>query len=172
MSQLIHQWKSIRLEEEKITLPNGKTITHTTIQHPGAAVILPITPSGEIVLVDQYRPSLKKWLLELPAGTLEIGECPRECAERELKEETGYVAKKLVELGQVTPLAGFCDEIQHLFVAIDVEKKSDADPDDDEVMSVTVKSLQQIQTAIAANELTDAKTIACISKAQLCGYLS
>ncbi|MDR9826536.1 NUDIX hydrolase [Vibrio sp. FNV 38] len=171
MSQLIHQWKSIRLEQEQITLPNGKVVTHTNIQHPGAAVILPITPEGDIVLVDQYRPSLKKWLLELPAGTLEADECPLACAKRELQEETGFVAEHFIELGQVTPLAGFCDEIQHLFVATGAVKKFECALDEDEIINVSLQSLDKIQAAIVNNQLTDAKTIACISKAQLCGYL-
>ncbi|MBJ6930726.1 NUDIX hydrolase, partial [Vibrio cholerae] len=80
-------------------------VTHTTISHPGAAVILPLTAQGEIVLIRQYRPSLKKWLLELPAGTIEEGEPPLSCAQRELEEESGFSAQQFIELGQVTPLA-------------------------------------------------------------------
>ena len=68
MSKIIHKWKQISLIEEEVMLPTGQAITHTTIHHPGAAVILPITTEGEIVLVHQFRPSLNKWLLELPAG--------------------------------------------------------------------------------------------------------
>lgn len=60
---ILHTWKGIYFQEEQTTLPNGKTITHTTISHPGAAVILPIANNGDIVLINQYRPSLKKWLL-------------------------------------------------------------------------------------------------------------
>lgn len=56
----LHQWKSISLVEEQVTLPNQQTITHTTIKHPGAAVILPVTENGELLLLNQYRPSLKK----------------------------------------------------------------------------------------------------------------
>ncbi|HFS8459835.1 TPA: NUDIX hydrolase, partial [Vibrio cholerae] len=111
MSKIIHQWKSIALVEEDILLPNGHSVRHTTISHPGAAVILPLTDQGEIVLIRQFRPSLKKWLLELPAGTIEEGEPPLSCAQRELEEETGFSAQQFIELGQVTPLAGFCDEI-------------------------------------------------------------
>ena len=76
MSKTIHTWKQISLVEEEINLPTGRMITHTTIQHPGAAVILPITSDGKIVLVNQFRPSLNKWLLELPAGTREGDEEP------------------------------------------------------------------------------------------------
>ncbi len=68
MTKTIHKWKQIALVEENVALPTGQVIMHTTIHHPGAAVILPITENNEIVLVNQFRPSLKKWLLELPAG--------------------------------------------------------------------------------------------------------
>ncbi|MGL6260795.1 NUDIX hydrolase [Vibrio sp. WXL103] len=171
MSRLIHQWKSIRLEQEEVVLPNGKQITHTNIQHPGAAVVLPINAEGEIVVVNQYRPSLKKWLLELPAGTIEEGESPLACAQRELLEETGFVAEQFLPLGQVTPMAGFCDEIQHLFVAKGASAHGECALDDDEIIQVETISVERLQELIKTNQLTDAKTIACLSKAQLCGYL-
>lgn len=93
MSKIIHKWKQISLIEEDVVLPTGQAITHTTIHHPGAAVILPITAEGHIVLVHQFRPSLNKWLLELPAGTREGNEEPLCCAKRELEEETGLVQR-------------------------------------------------------------------------------
>ena len=88
---IIHSWKRISLVEELIELPNGKQIVHTTIAHPGAAVILPIDDNGNIVIINQYRPSLKKWLLELPAGTLENNEPIEECACRELEIGRAHV---------------------------------------------------------------------------------
>lgn len=171
MSKTIHTWKTISLVQEDVTLPTGKSIEHTTIVHPGAAVILPITEQGDIILINQFRPSLKKWLLELPAGTLEKGELPAECAHRELEEETGYSASKLITLGQVTPLAGFCDEIQHLFVAKQLSKTARLSCDDDEVIEVVTLSIQELEQKIITGQITDSKTIACLSKAKLCGYL-
>ncbi|CAM2947811.1 NUDIX hydrolase [Vibrio neptunius] len=168
---ILHTWKGIYLQEEQTTLPNGKTITHTTISHPGAAVILPIANNGDIVLINQYRPSLKKWLLELPAGTLESNEPIELCAVRELAEETGYSAETMISLGQVTPLAGFCDEIQYLFVAKGLTEVSKFACDDDEVIEVVSLSLHDIEQKIVEGEITDAKTIACLSKAKLCGYI-
>ncbi len=157
--------------EDTVTLPNNKTISHTTIHHPGAAVILPITESGEIVLVNQYRPSLRKWLYELPAGTIEGSESSIECAKRELKEETGYSARNYTALGQLTPMAGLCDEIQHLFVATQLSKPTQLACDDDEVIEVVTMSLKQIEQSIIEDKITDAKTIACLSKAKLLGYI-
>ncbi|NAX17454.1 MULTISPECIES: NUDIX hydrolase [unclassified Vibrio] len=171
MSKTIHTWKTISLVQEDVTLPTGKSIEHTTIVHPGAAVILPITEQGDIILINQFRPSLKKWLLELPAGTLEKGELPAECAHRELEEETGYSASELITLGQVTPLAGFCDEIQHLFVAKQLSKTARLSCDDDEVIEVVTLSIQKLEQKIITGQITDSKTIACLSKAKLCGYL-
>ncbi|MGR5175891.1 NUDIX hydrolase [Vibrio mediterranei] len=170
-TRTIHQWKSISLVEEDVTLPNKKAVTHTTIRHPGAAVILPVTASGDILLLNQYRPSLKKWLLELPAGTMETGEDPMACAQRELIEETGFKAEKLYSLGQVTPLAGFCDEIQHLFIAKQLSESDQYSCDDDEVIELVTMSLNQLQQKIIDGCITDAKTIACLSKATLCGYI-
>ncbi|MCC4237466.1 NUDIX hydrolase [Vibrio anguillarum] len=171
MSKTIHTWKTISLVQEDVTLPTGKNIEYTTIVHPGAAVILPITEQGDIILINQFRPSLKKWLLELPAGTLEKGELPAECAHRELEEETGYSASELITLGQVTPLAGFCDEIQHLFVAKQLSKTARLSCDDDEVIEVVTLSIQELEQKIITGQITDSKTIACLSKAKLCGYL-
>ncbi len=171
MTKTIHKWKQISLVEKDIELPTGQTITHTTIQHPGAAVILPITDNGEIVLVNQFRPSLNKWLLELPAGTREENESPLTCAQRELEEETGFSAQTYTSLGQVTPLAGFCDEIQYLFVAEQLTKTNRYDCDEDEVIEVVTLSLKQLEEKIIDGTITDAKTIACLSKARLCGHL-
>lgn len=171
MSKTIHKWKQIELVEKDVVLPTGHTITHTTIHHPGAAVILPINDNGEVVLVNQFRPSLNKWLLELPAGTREGDEAPLSCAQRELEEETGYSAQTFTFLGQVTPLAGFCDEIQYLFVAEQLSKTNGYQCDEDEVIEVVTLSLNQIEEKIIDGTITDAKTIACLSKAHLCGYI-
>ncbi|WP_425654474.1 NUDIX hydrolase [Vibrio campbellii] len=171
MSKTIHTWKQISLVEEEIKLPTGRMIKHTTIQHPGAAVILPITSDGNIVLVNQFRPSLNKWLLELPAGTREGDEDPLRCAQRELEEETGYSAEKFTSLGQVTPLAGFCDEIQYLFVAEQLNRTNRYECDDDEVIEVVTLSREELEQQIIQGMITDAKTIACLSKARLCGYI-
>ncbi|MFB9136626.1 NUDIX hydrolase [Vibrio olivae] len=170
-SKTIHSWKRISLVEEHVELPNGQNITHTTIVHPGAAVILPITQSGDILLINQYRPSLKKWLLELPAGTIEENETPEVCAQRELEEETGYQAGRFTSLGQVTPLAGFCDEIQHLFVANDLALRNQRQCDDDEVIEVLTLSVEELEQKIIDGEISDTKTIACLGKARLCGYI-
>ncbi|MGX9416593.1 NUDIX hydrolase [Vibrio sp. RC27] len=172
MTTLIHQWKNIQLVEKKVTLPTGQSINHTTIDHPGAAVILPIHENGSILLIRQFRPSLNKWLIELPAGTIEENESPETCALRELEEETGYSADQLLPLGKLTPLAGFCDEIQHLYIAKGISPSLKRQCDEDEVIEVIFLSPKDIEQQIIAGEINDAKTIACLSKAKLCGLIS
>lgn len=167
----IHSWKNIELIEENITLPNELEVLHTSITHPGAAVILPVTESREIILTRQYRPSIKKWMLEIPAGTMEPGEDPRRCAERELEEETGYSAHDLQPLGELTPLAGFCDETQFLFVAKQLTKTNRLSCDDDEVIEVRQYSVNELEAKVVSGEITDSKTIAALFRAKLAGVL-
>lgn len=172
MTKIIHQWKHIQLVEQSVTLPTGKEILHTTIVHPGACVILPVADDGSILMIRQFRPSLNKWLLEIPAGTMEMAESAQICAQRELEEETGYRANQLIELGTLTPLAGFCDEIQHLFVAKGLTLCQSLSCDDDEVIEVLFMPLSLLEEKIISGEICDSKTIACLSKAKLCGYLN
>jgi ADP-ribose pyrophosphatase len=171
MIKTIHKWKNICLVEQPITLPTGKKILHTTIVHPGACVILPIANNGSILVIRQFRPSLNKWLIELPAGTIEKDESPLCCARRELEEETGYQASQFSELGIVTPLAGFCDEIQHLYIAQGLELSETLNCDDDEVIEVLFMSVEELEQRIISGEVNDTKTIACLSKAKLCGFI-
>lgn len=167
----LHQWKTLALVEETLTLPNKNTITHTMITHPGAAVILPIDGDGNILLLRQYRAAIKRWLVEIPAGTMEHGESPADCAYRELIEETGFKSNSLTSLGEITPLAGFCNETQYLFIATDLEPSCEYNADDDEVIERFTMTKMQLQQAIIDGEITDAKTIACFSKAVLCGSI-
>lgn len=165
--KLIHQWKRMQLLESQVQLPNGQTISHTHLNHPGASVILPILESGEILLIHQFRPALNKWLIELPAGTIEANEDPLTCAQRELSEETGYQANRWQQIGRCTPMAGFCDEIQYLYVANELSISNTHQCDEDEVITLLPMSIAAIEKAICNDDITDAKTIACLSKARL-----
>ena len=171
MSKIIHTWKRISLIEQDIELPSGTTVTHTTIHHPGAAVILPVDDNGDIIVIRQFRPSLNKWLIELPAGTVEMGENALTCAQRELEEETGFSAAEYQSLGQLTPMAGFCDEIQHLFIARTLKKTQRYQCDEDEEIEVEALPLSTLEHYIVDGTITDAKTIASLYKARLGGYI-
>ncbi len=171
MKNNIHKWKSLSLIEEDVSLPNGQSIIHTTIVHPGAVVILPILENGQILTINQFRPSLNDWIIELPAGTIEVNEDPIISAMRELEEETGYSAQTFIPLGQMHPCAGFCDEIQYVFIARDLNKTQRLTCDDDEIIEVKPQSVETLDQWIVNGQITDSKTIACLYKAKLSGLI-
>jgi len=120
--------KKIRFEINKFLLPNSMEGEFGIIRHPGAALAVPITDSGEVVILRQYRFACSRRILEFPAGTLESGESPLESIKREVQEESGYSAKRWDKLGEMLPCPGYSDETIHLFLARDLtklEKKPD-----------------------------------------------
>jgi ADP-ribose pyrophosphatase len=154
------------------TLQNdeGKTFYHETIEHPGAVVVLPLMDDGRIVCISQYRHSIRRDILELPAGTLEKGENPAVCAGREIQEEIGMAARELIPLGTLYPAPGFCNEVQYLFVARGLYE-SPAQPDEDENISPVCMSVEEFEDATLGGTLSDAKSIALFMRARLRGLV-
>jgi len=102
--------KKIRFEINKFLLPNSMEGEFGIIRHPGAALAVPITDSGEVVILRQYRFACSRRILEFPAGTLEEGESPLESIKREVQEESGYSAERWDNLGEMLPCPGYSDE--------------------------------------------------------------
>lgn len=152
-------------------LPNGQIAQRDLVRHPGAVVMLPQTSSGRLLLVRQYRAAIDKQLLEFPAGTLEVGEEPLDCAQRELQEEVKFRAQIWQSLGILYPAPGFCDELQHLFYATGLVAAS-LPCDDDEHISVEEYSVSQVEAAITDGALCDSKSIAIFYRAKLSGVLA
>jgi ADP-ribose pyrophosphatase len=147
---------------------DGRRYTHETIEHPGAVVILPILPDGRIACVSQYRHSLRREFLELPAGMIEKGEVPLACAAREIREEIGMAARELIPMGAIVPAPGFCNEVQYLFVGRDLYTDP-AKPDDDENISLYPMTVSEMEQAIVSGSFCDAKSMALVMKARLQG---
>jgi ADP-ribose pyrophosphatase len=163
-AKTVYQARNWRVEEQLLELENGKPFQFATIEHPGAVVILPLPSPGRILLLHQYRQSLRKFIFELPAGTLGKGEAPLACAEREIREETGYRARHWKELGILHPLPGFC------FVASELTPDP-ANADEDEVIEVREYSIAEIDNLILRGDITDTKTLALLFKARLQGLI-
>jgi len=144
---------------EKVTLPNGVTKHREIVRHPGAAAMVPLLDDGKVVLVKQYRHAVGKFLLEIPAGTLEPDEGPVECARRELVEETGYEAEDLAKLAEILPAPGYTDEHIHIFLATRLTL-AEQKLQDDEVLQVQPTPLDTALDMIQQDEIQDAKTIA------------
>ncbi|MGB7996330.1 NUDIX hydrolase [Photobacterium halotolerans] len=169
-SQTLCQWKGFSVEQGTHQLPDGRDITFTTVRHPGAVVIVPVTAHGELVLLRQYRPAIGRWILEFPAGTLEKGEEIAYCAKRELAEETQLAASEWLALGELLPVPGFCDEVQHVFLAKGLSP-AEGDLDADEILEVVTMTVEAFTEKVVSNEIQDAKTLAVFLKLQVMGLI-
>ena len=141
-----------------IDVGTREPVSKDIIIHPGAAVILPITADGKIVLVRNHRWSIDRELLELPAGTFEPLEEPQECAFRELEEETGFTAGTLRPLCRFYTSPGLMNELMHAFVATDL-KPGHQHLSDDEKIQVDILSFEQVDHAIRVGKIMDGKTL-------------
>ena len=142
-------------------MPDSMEGEFGVIRHPGAALAVPVTKSGEVIILRQYRFACSRRVLEFPAGTLEAGESPLESIKREVQEESGYSAQKWDNLGEMLPCPGYSDETIHLFLARDLTKlnqKPEGDADEDiEVLKLTPEKLNEI--IASGEESLDGKTI-------------
>ena len=138
--------------------------------HPGGVAILPLDQDGTVTLVQQYRYPFHELLLELPAGKLDHGEGESiaDCGARELKEETGCTAGRIVPLGCVYPSPGFLTEVVHLFAALDLTE-GEMQPDEDEFVEVVRLPIAEVEQMIVRDEIRDAKTMAALYRAKLKG---
>lgn len=155
----IYSGKKFEVEIEKFQLPNGKIRETEFVKHRGSSVILPILDDNQIVLIRQYRPVINKWIYELPAGTVEEGEDPLETAKRELIEETGYQAGKIIHLIDFYPSPGVSSELMHVYLATNL-KLVGAHPEEYEVIEIKKVSRNEIIQMIRNKEINDAKTLA------------
>jgi ADP-ribose pyrophosphatase len=169
-SKEVFQGRNFTIESVELELPSKRIVSRDIVMHSGAVVIIPVLNDGRLVTVFQYRHSIADSILEFPAGTLEKGEDPLDCAKRELAEETGYAAKDWAKLGTLFPAPGFCNELQHLFFAKGLTKAT-GELDEDEIIEVRYFSSLEIEKAIMDDSLRDAKSIACYLRAKLKGLV-
>ncbi len=135
-----------------------RTYMREVVHHPGSAVILPAFEDGTIALVKQYRHPAVKYLLELPAGTLNDQERPEHGAARELEEELGMVAGNLEKLSEFFVSPGFCEEKMWLYLATELKPTAQR-LDDDELIEVVRLPIDRALQMITDGEIEDAKTI-------------
>ncbi len=153
----LYAGKVLRLCRETHTLPNGRTGNFEIVHHSGGAAILPILPNGEVLLIRQYRPVAGRMVIEIPAGRLDAGEVPADCARRELEEETGYRVGKLIDLGSTLPSVGYTDERIHLFAARELTAGTMAQ-EDHEFIEFLPLPLDEAIAMAGDGRIDDAKT--------------
>jgi len=151
----------LKLWVDKVKLPNGRTSTREMIKHQGAVGILPILPDGSMIFVKQFRYAIDSVIYEIPAGKLELGEDPFECAKRELSEESGYEAGHWDKLTSIVTTPGFTNETIHLYVATGLTGGKQH-PDPDEFLDVVALKPEQVRAMVLNEEIFDAKTLAAL----------
>jgi ADP-ribose pyrophosphatase len=159
MSQTLFEGPIFRVERFEIELPNGKTVVRDAVRHPGAVVILPLLDDGRILLIRNFREVVRKWLHEIPAGTLEPGEHPDDAAPRELEEETGHRAGRLAKLTEFLATPGMCDERMYAYLAEGLEPTAQ-NLDEGECIDVVPTPLDEALEMVRDGRIEDAKTIA------------
>jgi len=165
-SRHIHSGRVIEVFTDTVRFPDGTTGELDVVRHPGACAVLPFLSDPtrgdpSLLLIRQYRPAAGGWLLEIPAGRLEVDEEPRDCARRELLEETGCTAGRLDFLTTILTTPGFSDERIHLFAASELTH-GPTHREADEFIEPMTMNLAAALGRIASREISDAKTMVAI----------
>lgn len=158
MKKPIYKGKIIDLSVETVTLPNGATADLEVISHPGAAAVVPMKDGRTVILVRQYRHAVGRFIYEIPAGKLHPGEDPRDCAAREVEEETGYKVGRLEPILSFLTTPGFTNEIIHIFLGTELSPGTQ-NLGADEVLEIIEMPLAQAIEHVRDGGIQDAKTI-------------
>jgi ADP-ribose pyrophosphatase len=164
-SKPAHRGRVIEVSTERLRYANGREYDLDFIRHPGAAAVVPLDDAGRVCVVRQYRHGVEDFLWEIPAGKLDAGEAPAVCAERELKEETGIVARRWTSLGIYISAPGILNEIIHLYLARDLGVGM-ATPDADEDLELQWLPFPRALELALCGDWNDGKTVVALARAQ------
>ena len=161
-SRELYSGKFITLNQDTVRLPDGVAAEMDMVRHPGASAVVPFLsgPMGDepqVLLLRQYRYAAGGYLYEIPAGRLDDGETPVECAVRELKEETGCTADHIEAMTSILTTPGFTDEVIHLFMATGLTH-GEHNREADEFVDLVIMRLSEALERISTGEITDSKT--------------
>jgi ADP-ribose pyrophosphatase len=157
-SELMYDGNFIRVLKDRVRLPDGTVSSREYITHPGAVAVLAMLDNGNLVMERQYRYPLHREFIELPAGKIDHGEDILICAQRELLEETGYVAKEWIHLTTAWPCIGYADERMEYFLARGLTHRGSR-LDEGEFLEVFELSLQEAMEWMRLGKISDSKTI-------------
>ena len=158
-SKVVFTGRVFGVRREEVIEPGGVRATREIVTHPGSVVVLPVFSDGRILMIRQYRHSVRQNLWELVAGSKDAGESFEEGAHRELLEETGYTARRMRKILDLFPTPGFVSENMVIFLAEGL-KLGKAQPEADEKIELRIFSLRQIESWIRAGKIRDAKSVA------------
>jgi len=154
----IYSGKFLTYNIDTVTLPNGATAELEMIRHPGASAVVPVKDDGTVIVIRQFRHAAGGFIYEIPAGKLNPGEDPLDCASRELEEEIGYRAENLELLTSLFTAPGFTDEVIHVYKATGLVK-GQQQLDQDEVLEILEWPMDKAIAEIKNGTIRDAKTM-------------
>jgi len=163
-SEEIYKGRQFSFYKERVTLPHNVDTEMAFVRHPGSAVIVPLFEDQTIGVIKQFRHAVNDTIYEIPAGTIDSGESPVQCASRELEEETGYAASKFITLGKTLLLPAYSDEISYIYLARNMTRTEQA-LDEDEIIEVQRYHLHDILEMIDTGIIIDALSILAILRA-------
>jgi ADP-ribose pyrophosphatase len=163
-TRTVFEGRIVRLTLEQVRLPNGAQAEFEIVHHPGGAGVVAIDSDNRVCLLRQYRPALREWLWEIPAGKLDPGETPLTTATRELEEEAGVRAKQWQSLGKVISSPGVFTEAVHLFLARDLTHVA-ANAEAHEAFEVHWLPFAEALQSARDGDYTDGKTIIALLRA-------
>ncbi len=153
----------INVDLDRVRFPDGSEGELEMVRHPGASAVVPFLtdpdgPDPQVLLIHQYRYASEQFMWEIPAGRLDPGESPAECARRETREETGWDASRVEHLTTIYTTPGFTDERIHLFMATGLTP-GEAEREHDEFIEVEAMTISRCMAMIQSGEITDGKTM-------------
>ena len=158
---IVYKGRKFSVEVDRVRFPNGSEHDIEVVHHPPSVVLLPMQDSQHVILIRQFRASIRRELWELPAGSLEPGETADAAAERECEEEIGLVPGRIERLRGLFPTPGFCDE-ELIFFRVSSLRPPDPDhrrkPDDDEDIQARIFTVGEAKAMAAHGEIIDLKT--------------
>ena len=163
-SETVFEGRLISVRVEEVELPGGGRARREIVVHPGAVAVVPLLPEGRVLMIRQYRHAAGQVLYELPAGTVQAGESPPDCARRELAEETGYAAGKLELVFSTYLSPGYSTELIGIFLARDLHPAQGARQEPDERVVPVVLPFEEAVAMVRRGEVRNA--------AAICGLLA
>jgi ADP-ribose pyrophosphatase len=158
-SEVVHRGYPFDVTVDTLRVEGGHEVERSVARHPGAVALVALDEQGRWVLVRQYRHPAQRWLLEIPAGTLEVGESPEATAARELREETGFAAAHIERLGGTWMAPGFCTEYITYFLATGLTSDPLPQDADESLSEPRFLTLDEVRAAVRSGEIEDAKTL-------------
>lgn len=156
----VYRGRVITVERDVIDTGNGRTVAMDVVRHRGSVVLIPQPTRSSVILIRQYRYVIGRWIWELPAGSLELGEAPARAARRECEEETGWRPRTIEKLAAYYPTPGFCDEKLTFYACRDLERpKRPRDQDPDEQIEARTMTLKEAWSMVELGDVIDMKTV-------------